>query len=152
MTRRKHPPPPADSEDYGFNVAGKGFRVSAAELLMLLGLDTITCALYMRCLRPFADRGGYVRECSYYRCLQILSCVPSPRGGRCLASPTKKQLRRAIECLVQARLIVTRWDDNRRDGALQIWVVSGVGGTSKRPVGAGVGAWSKSPESRANTH
>lgn len=123
MTRRKHPPPSADPDDYGFDVAGRGFRVTNRELVQLLGLDTISCALFMRCFKPFADRGGYVRNNSYHRCREILKPVQSPRGGPRMPTPTLKQLRRAVERLVQAGLIVTRWADNRRDRALQIWIV-----------------------------
>lgn len=123
MTRRKHPPPAADPDDYGFPVAGRGFRVTPVELECLLGLDPISCALYMRCLKPFADRGGYVRNLSYYRCLQILTPVQSPRGGARLPAPTHQQLRRSVERLVQARLVMTRGAENKRDRALQIWIV-----------------------------
>lgn len=123
MTRRKRPPPPCDPGDYGFDVAGRGFRVAAAELVKLLGLDTISCALYMRCLKPFADRVGYVRNLSFYRCLQILMPLHSPCGGPRMPVPTRDQLRRAFERLVQAELIVMHWDDNLRDHALQIWLV-----------------------------
>lgn len=132
MTRRKLPPPKVDPDDYGFDVAGKGFRVSARELVMLLGADTITCALYMRCLKPFADRFGQVHAASYYRFLQILSVVQSPGGGQRLPVPTLKQLRRALERLAQAGLITIHADDNRRERALQIWVNEAPGRSSKR--------------------
>jgi hypothetical protein len=122
VTRRKHPPPPADPDDYGFDIAGKGFRVTPRELVQLLGADTITCALYMRCLKPFADRGGYVRQLSFYRCLHLLACIQSPKGGARLPEPTRQQLRRAFENLAQRELITVHLDDNRRDQALQVWV------------------------------
>lgn len=122
MTRRKHPPPKVDPDDYGFDVAGKSFKVTPRELLMLLGVDTITCALYMRCLKPFADKFGCVHQASYYRFLQTLKVVQSPAGGPRVPGPTEKQLRRALEWLVQAGLITTHTDQNRRGGALQIWV------------------------------
>lgn len=120
MTRRKHPPPKVDPDDYGFNVAGKGFRVTANELLMLLGLDTITCALYMRCLKPFADRAGHVHNASYYRFLQILKVMQSPAGGQRLPEPTHQQLRGALDRLLQAGLITNYGAANRSDRALQI--------------------------------
>lgn len=122
MTRRKYPPPKVDPDDFGFDVAGKGFRVTPRELLMLIGADTMTCALYMRCLKPFADRFGAVRAASYYRFLQILKVVHSPAGGRRLPVPTKRQLERALERLRQANLITTDTDANRGDRALKIWV------------------------------
>lgn len=120
MTRRKHPPPKVDPDDYGFNVAGKGFRVTPRELLLLLGLDTISCAVYMRCLKPFADRAGAVRNASYYRFLQILGVVQSPEGGPRLPEPTKDQLRRALERLLQVGLITNYTEANRAGKALQI--------------------------------
>lgn len=103
-------------------MAGKGFRITARELVMLLGVDTITCALYMRCLKPFADRYGAVRESSYYRFLQILKVVQSPGGGQRLAVPTRMQVRRALERLRQAGLITMRDDVNRGDRVLKIWL------------------------------
>lgn len=120
MTKRKHPPPRVDPDDYGFNVAGKGFRVTPRELLMLLGLDTVTCALYMRCLKPFADRAGAVRNASFYRFIQILTPVQSPGGGPRLPEPSRRQLERAIERLVQAGLITSYCEANQRGRALQI--------------------------------
>lgn len=120
MTRRKHPPPRVDPDDYGFNVAGKGYRVTPRELLLLLGLDTISCAVYMRCLKPFADRAGKVGETSYYRFLQILGVVQSPAGGRRLAAPTEDQLRRALERLRQVGLITVYSGSNQTGRALQI--------------------------------
>jgi hypothetical protein len=122
VTRRKNPPPPVDPDDYGFDVAGKDFKVTTHELMKLMGVDTITCALYMRCLKPFADRFGRVREASYYRFLQILKAIGSPGGGPRPKSPTRPQLRRALEWLQQAGLITFHLDDNMRNGALQIWV------------------------------
>lgn len=124
MTRRKHPPPKVDPDDYGFDVAGKGFRITRAELLMLLGLDTVSCALYMRCLKPFADRTGAVRNASYYRFIELLKVVHSIEGGRRLAAPTKDQLRRALDRLNQAGLITNYMSANRASGALQIRVQS----------------------------
>lgn len=120
MTRRRNPPPPVDPDDYGFDVAGKGFRVTARELLMLLGLDTISCALYMRCLKPFADRAGHVHNASYYRFLQVLKVMQSPAGGQRLLEPTHQQLRRALERLQQAGLITNYAGANRNERALQI--------------------------------
>lgn len=122
MTRRKHPPAPADPDDYGFDVAGKDFKVTTRELMQLLGVDPITCALYMRCLKPFADRFGNVQRASYYRFLQILRVIQSPAGGPRLDDVTKKQIRRALEWLVQQDLITCNFDANRRDRVLQIWV------------------------------
>lgn len=122
MTRRRQPPPPVDTDDYGFDVAGKPFKVTTAELLKLLGVDTITCALYMRCLKPFADRFGCVHGASYYRFLKILKARQSPKGGPLVSSPTREQLRRALEWLAQAGLITNHGDDNRRERVLQIWV------------------------------
>jgi hypothetical protein len=127
VTRRRHPPPVADPDDYGFEIAGKGFRVTTAELLMLAGIDTVACALYMRCLKPFADRSGYVRNLSYYRCLHLLACAQSPRGGARLPEPTKKRVRRAFEYLAQHKLITVHFDDNRRDRALQVWINAAAG-------------------------
>ncbi|HWH83475.1 MAG TPA: hypothetical protein VNU71_14685 [Burkholderiaceae bacterium] len=89
---------------------------------MLLGLDTLTCALYMRCLKPFADRAGAVRNASFYRFLQILTPVQSPGGGPRLDEPTRHQLERAIERLVQAGLITSYAAANRNGRALQIRV------------------------------
>lgn len=120
MTRRKNPPPKVDPDDYGFNVAGKGFRVTSRELLLLLGLDTISCALYMRCLKPFADRAGAVRNASYYRFLEVLKVIQSPSGGQRLDAPTKDQLRRALDRLLQVGLITNYLDANRNVRALQI--------------------------------
>lgn len=124
MTKRRHPPPPADPDDYGFDTAGKAFRVTPRELLMLLGVDTITCALYMRCLKPFADKFGCVHAASYYRFRQILMVMQSPRGGPRIQSPTEDQLRRALSWLAQAGLVTVHHDDNRRAGALKIWLNS----------------------------
>lgn len=123
MTKRRHPPPAADPDDYGFDTAGKAFRVTPRELLMLLGVDTITCALYMRCLKPFADKFGCVHAASYYRFRQILTVMQSPRGGPRLPGPTLKQLRRALDWLEQAGLVTTHSDQNRREKALKIWVI-----------------------------
>lgn len=120
MTRRTRPPPKVDPDDYGFDTAGKGFRVTPHELLLLLGLDTISCALYMRCLKPFADRTGQVRAASYYRFLEVLKVVQSPGGGPRLPGPTKKQLRRALERLLQVGLITNYAESNREARALQI--------------------------------
>jgi hypothetical protein len=120
VTRRQHPPPHVDTDDYGFNVTGKGFRVTARELELLLGLDTVTCALYMRCLKPFADRAGAVRNASYYRFLQILMPVQSPGGGPRLPEPTRHQLERAIDRLVELKLITSYAAANRNGRALQI--------------------------------
>lgn len=131
MTRRKHPPPSVDTDDYGFNVSGKGFRVTPRELEQLLGQDTVTCALYMRCLKPFADRTGHVQNASYYRFLQLLKVVQSPCGGQRLPEPTLKQLRRALERLQQAGLITTYPDANRNERALQIRVQSASGRSVK---------------------
>ena len=131
MTRRKHPPPKVDPDDYGFPVAGKGFRVTRRELLLLLGLDTISCAVYMRCLKPFADRAGAVREASYYRFLQILGVVQSPAGGPRLSVPTEDQLRRALERLLQVGLITLYLDANRNERALKIRLVEASRTTSK---------------------
>ena len=122
MTRRTQPPPKVDPDDYGFDVAGRSFKVTSRELRMLLGVDTITCALYMRCLKPFADRYGAVREASYYRFLQILKVVQSPGGGPRLDVPTLWQVRRALKRLVEADLITTRDDANRGERALKIWL------------------------------
>lgn len=131
MTKRKNPPPPVDPDDYGFNVAGKGFRVTPRELLQLLGLDTVSCAVYMRCLKPFADRTGHVQNASYYRFGKILDVIQSPGGGARLPVPTLKQLRRALERLQQAGLITTYPDANRHDRALQIRVQNAPGRSSK---------------------
>ena len=122
MTRRTLPPPPVDPDDYGFDVAGKSFKVTSRELLMLVGVDTITCALYMRCLKPFADRYGAVRAASFYRFLQILKVVQSPGGGQRLPEPTRKQLRRALDRLRQAKLITMRDDANQGERVLKIWL------------------------------
>lgn len=131
MTRRKHPPPAVDPDDYGFSVAGKGFRVTPKELLLLLGLDTVSCALYMRCLKPFADRSGAVRSTSYYRFLEVLKVTQSPAGGARLPQPTKDQLRRALERLQQAGLVTNYAAANRADRALQIRLTQAPGRSTK---------------------
>jgi hypothetical protein len=124
VTRRKHPPARIDLDDYGFDTTGKGFRVKPEELHMLLGLDPLTCALYMRCLKPFADRSGAVRNASFYRFLQILTPAQSPCGGPRLPEPTRHQLERAIARLVQADLITSYCHANRTGRALQIRIKS----------------------------
>jgi hypothetical protein len=123
VTKRKHPPPTADTDNYGFDVAGKGFRVTPRELLLLLDLDTLACAMYMRCLKPFADRrSGAVRFASYYRFAKILTPAQSPRGGPRLPEPSRDQLRRCVDRLAEVELIETHTGDNLRNGFLKIWV------------------------------
>jgi hypothetical protein len=131
VTRRKFAPPPADPDNYGFDIAGKGFRVSRAELVLLLGLDVLTCLLYFRCLKPFADRAGHVHNASYYRFLKLLEPIQSERGGRRLPTPTVDQLRRCVARLLQAGLITNYSAANRNAKALQIRLTNGVRGSSK---------------------
>ena len=120
VTRRKHPPPKVDPDNFGFDIAGKGFRVTRRELLLLTGADAFTCALYMRCLKPFADRTGAVRNASYYRFGELLRVTQSPAGGPRLPEPTKWQLRRALTRLMEAGLVTNYPSANRVDGALKI--------------------------------
>lgn len=143
MTRRKHPPPRADRDDFGFDVVGRDFTSTAAERLCLLGLDSLARDLYYTCLRPFCDRRGDVEAASYYRLINLLSPVQSPRGGRRLPAPTLKQLRYALDRLRDAGLITSYAASNMREGALQIRLTFGVRGISPPEVGAGVGPGSR---------
>lgn len=145
MTRRRHPPPKVDPDDFGFQVLGHDFGSVVDERLRLLGLDSLARDLYWTCLKPFADAVGKVHHGSYYRFLQMLTPMQSPRGGPRLDVPTRKQLRRALEALRGAGLVTIYAASNMRKGALQIRVVFGVGGTSFDSVGAGVGPGSRRP-------
>lgn len=143
MTRRKHPPPKVDADEFGFEVIGSDWCCTSDERIRLLGLDSLARDLYYTCLKPFADSTGKVQQASYYRFLQMLAPVQSRQGGHRLPTPTRKQLRRVLDALRQAGLVTSYPAANLRKGALQIRVLYGVGGPSNDSEGAGVGAGSK---------
>lgn len=140
MTTRKHPPPQVDRDDFGFEVIGHDWAGGSDERIRLLGLDSLARDLYFMCLKPFCDRSGDVGAMTYYRLIQMLTPVQSPRGGPRLPAPTRKQLRGALQRLQQAALITNYAGANMRAGALQIRVLYGVRGTPIDSVGAGVGS------------
>lgn len=151
MTRRKHPPPRVDPDDYGFELVGRDYNVQPQELMCLIGLDALAIALYFVCLRPFADpKSGDVHNASYYRFRKVLTPTSSPRGGSRFHVPTKKELRDALTRLCEFGLVRLYLAAAMTDGALQIRVVRWFGDVSSDSVRAGVRAGSKSLQSRAN--
>lgn len=143
MTRRKHPTPRADVDEFGFEVIGHDFHSSSDERIRLLGLDSLARDLYYSCLKPFCDRSGDVQAASYYRFIQMLTPVQSARGGPRLSSPTRDQMRAALTRLQQAGLVTSYPGANMRAGALQIRLTFGVRGIASESVGPGVGPGSK---------
>ena len=149
MTRRKVPS--IDLDDYGFDLVGDDWSSTAAERVMLIGLDSLARDLYYTCLRPFASaKTGDVREASYYRFIQLLTPRQSPNGGPRFPVPTKKQLRSALQRLEAFGVVKLFLASSMRDGALQIRVVRRFGVVSSDSVRAGVRAGSKSAATRAN--
>lgn len=143
MTRRKHPPPKVSPDDFGFDVIGQDYHCGSDERIRLVGLDSLARDLYYTGLKPFCDRRGDVGAASYYRFVQMLTPVQSPRGGPRLPAPTRDQLRGALVRLQQAGLITNYLPSNMREGALQIRLAFGVRGIATPPVSPGVGPGSK---------
>jgi hypothetical protein len=90
---------------------------------MLLGLDTHTCALYMRCFKPFVDRYGAVQQVSNYRFRKTLAVTQAADGGRRLPDSTCARVRRSIDRLREVGLITTRIGTSKRGHrVLKIWL------------------------------
>lgn len=127
MTRRKHPAPRVDPDEYGFDLIGRDWCCEASARICLVGLDSLARDLYYTCLRPFANKAGDVEQASYYRFLKLLTPISSPRGGPRFPAPTLKQLRNALERLEQADLIRLYRVISRRERVLKIRVVGRFG-------------------------
>jgi hypothetical protein len=146
MPRRK---PDADTLDlFGFDPLGHAYTTTPDECRALLGRGVLALAVY-HVLKRFTQANGKVIAASYYRLGQVLAYHAEGPGAR-LVDPTPKQLRGALQALVDAGLVFKPDAMNEQRGVLQIWLSCGVGGTSTRAIRAGSRAGSKRAASRAN--
>lgn len=146
MPRRQ---PDADTLDmFGFDPLGHAYTTTPNENRALLGRGVLPLAVY-HVLKRFAKGNGQVIAASYYRLALVLAYHVRGPGAR-PADPTRKQLRGALQALVDAGLILKPDAMNEQRGVLQIWVANGVGGTATRAIRAGSRAGSRRAASRAS--
>jgi hypothetical protein len=134
---------------FGFDPIGADYLCTTAEREKLHGLSWLATALYFRGLRPFTKADGRVYAASYYRLAQILTHHRRHGRGMLHETPTEKQLRVALDDLVDAKLVERSTEFNEVRGVLQIWLVHGVGGAPIRDYKAGYGAGSRRAAARA---
>jgi hypothetical protein len=150
MTRPRKVNLAIEPDMFGFDPIGADYLCTAEERELLQGLSLLATALYFRCLKPFTKGDGRVYAASYYRLAQILTHHRRHGRGTLFETPTEKQLRGALDDLIDAKLAKRSSSFNEQRGVLQIWLTHGVRGTANRDYRAGNGAGSRRPARRAS--
>lgn len=108
-----------EGPELGFDPFGHDYRCSRIERDKLLGCTPLACSIYLRALKPFATAKGRCLIGSYYAIGQIVAIRRRYGRGRQVVEFTLKQLRTAVDELVDVELVV-RGQKNEERGVLYL--------------------------------